>query len=181
MQASPVNKYSQFHPSRPQTATILCSDYQVFVCRIFVNMMEGRRQMWWAGMVLGLLVVMAMAGTAGAVEPQGAGQDQAVTMKEVQAFLSQAWEVLAPWVQWAKEIWQELFGVVYERASLQGLKSVAAEVGRIASDFFSGRPYQAAYKVAQDVPGVGIAVKDVIGEANLRKKAAREEAEHKEL
>ncbi|KAG0558854.1 hypothetical protein M758_10G055400 [Ceratodon purpureus] len=146
----------------------------------------GRRQssIRWAGVVFGvLLVAVAMVGGVGAVEPGSGGQQQSAgeTAKQVQAVLGQVWELVGPWVQWAKSIGRDLFAVVYERASLQGLKSVAAEAGRIGFDFFSGRPYQAAYEVARDVPGVGRAVKEVVGEANLRKKAAREKAEEKEL
>ena len=128
---------------------------------------------------MGVVVVVAMAGRVGAAEPRG--QDAAATVQQVQAVASQVWEVVAPWVEWAKSIGRHVFAVVYERASVQELRSVATEAGRIALDFFSGRPYQAAYEVARDVPGVGKAVKEVVGEANLRKKAAQEQAEDKEL
>jgi len=144
--------------------------------------MESRRQIRWAALLLGVLFMVAMVGRVGAVEPKpSGGQDAAATVKQVQAILSQVWEVMAPWVQWAKSAGRDVFAVVYERASLQGLKRVATEAGRIGFDFFTGRPYQAAYEVARDVPGVGRAVKEVIGEANLRKKAAQEKGEHKEL
>lgn len=130
---------------------------------------------------LALLAFLLMVSTTGVVSQantRGEANDQVEQAKDVAV---QVWKVVGPWVQktfqWAKSVGGDVISVVYERASFQGVKAVANEASRIAYHFFTGRPYQAAYQVAKNVPIVGGAVKDVIGEANLRKQAAREHAE----
>jgi len=133
---------------------------------------------------LALLAFILMVSTTGVVSQANTGGEassQEAQVKQAKDVAVQVWEVVAPWLQrglqWAKSAGSDVVSVVYERASFQGVKSVAGEVSRIAYHFFTGRPYQAAYQVAKNVPVVGGAVKDVIGEANLRKQAAREHAE----
>jgi len=133
---------------------------------------------------LALLAFLFMVSTTGVVSQantRGEASNQVDPVEQAKDVAVQVWKVVGPYVQqgfqWAKSAGSDVFFVVYERASFQGVKAVASEASRIAYHFFTGRPYQAAYQVAKNVPIVGSAVKDVIGEANLRKQAAREHVE----
>lgn len=138
--------------------------------------------------ILALLALLLLVSnpTVGRAEQPSHGlvseQDAAAALNQVKEIASRVWEVVSPWVQWAKAAGRDVLAIVYEKASFQGLKSVATEASSISFNFFAGKPYQAAYQVAKDVPVAGSALKDVIGEAKLRKQAAREQVEEeKEL
>jgi len=132
--------------------------------------------------LVALLLVVSAAGSV-AQPSHGEGSNPDAAVKQAKEIATQVWQAVSPWVQrgvqWATSAGRDVFSIVFEKASFQGLRSVAAEASRIGFNFFTGRPYQAAYQVAKDVPVVGSAVKDVVGEANLRKNAAREHAEEK--
>lgn len=131
--------------------------------------------------LLAFLLVVSSTGVVSQANTGGEAADQVAPLEQAKDVAVQVWKVVGPWVQrgfqWAKSAGGDVVSIVYERASFEGVKSVASEASRIAYHFFTGRPYQAAYQVAKSVPVVGGAVKDVIGEANLRKQAAREHAE----
>lgn len=145
--------------------------------------MEAGKGMAAVGVLLCLVTASMAMGTVTAVESKPAGnQDASVTIEQAKDILMQVWEVASPWVQWLKQKWQQVLSIVWEKASLQGVRNVATEASRVGLDAATGHPYQAAYKVARNVPVAGEQVKNVIGEVRLREKARQEEAaDHSEL